>query len=125
MFDGIFYSNFIVGLINITLIDDNRLMLDCGAGIISFLEGNQDPVPLSSFLSLSDLDSNHVVSGASIRITNAQQGDLIQFDSSLVTSPINIAQLDEARIELSGRAMAMQYQVRGMTYNNCLDRIII
>ncbi len=115
VFDGIFYSNSIVGLINITLVDDNRLVLDCGAGISSFSEGQQVPVLLASFLSLSDLDSNHVVSGASVMITNAQQGDSIQFDSSLVMGSISIAQLDEARIELSGIVMAMQYQVRGTT----------
>lgn len=111
VFDGVFRSNVVTGFINVTLLNDNPLMLNCGAGMSSFIEDSETPIPLAGFLTLSDLDSNHIVSAASVIITNPQEGDEIQVDSSLA-GPIGIQQSGGTRLALTGAATAMQYQVR-------------
>ena len=110
VFDGLFSSNVLVGFVSINLEDDNQLMLDCGAGIVIFSEGSLNPVSLAAFLTLSDLDSNHVIVAASVSIANAQQGDEIQLNS-LLANQINIQQTDGIFLNLTGEATAMQYQV--------------
>lgn len=111
VFDGTFSSNVLTGVVNITLVDDNPLTLDCGAGVVSFTEGSGSPVSLTGFLTLSDLDTDHTVSAASVAIVNAQEGDEILVDSSLATS-ISVQSSSAARIELVGGGTVIEYQVR-------------
>lgn len=111
VYDGIFFSNRVTGFVNITLVDDNPPMLDCGAGVVTFTEGSASPVPLASFLTLSDSDADHVFTSASIVLTNPQADDEILVDASLSTS-ISVQSSSGTRVDLTGSAMAMEYQVR-------------
>lgn len=109
VFDAVFSSNILTAEISFTLVDDNPLLLNCGAGVVGFVEGAEFPVSLTSSLTLSDLDSDHVISSASVAIGNPQEGDEISVNSSL-TSAISI-QDNSNRIVLSGDAMDTDYQV--------------
>ncbi len=116
VFDDRYASN-ITGFVNISLVNDNNLTLDCGAGLFSFTEGSNTPVFLAGLLSLSDLDTDHTVSEASVEITNAQLGDEIAVSSSL-SSFIRIQQSNNgARVDLSGEAMVTEYQVWIASYS--------
>lgn len=110
VFDEQFESNVITGMIRITLINDNRLMLACGGGRFEFIEESQTPIMLASSLSLSDRDSDHVVLAARVSVTNAQEGDEISILASN-SSSVSVQQVTSTLVELSGSAMAMQYQV--------------
>lgn len=112
VFDGTFSSNVLVGFIEIVLVDDNPLTLDCGVGVASFTEEAESPVTLTGSLALSDLDADHVVSGASLAITNAQQGDEISVNSSSLSPSISVRLSNGTHIDLAGRANTMEYQVR-------------
>lgn len=111
VFDGVFLSNTAMGLVNISLVDDNPLLLSCSPGLLSFSEGSTEPVSLASLLTLSDLDSDHVVLSVSVDIANAQEGDEIMADSGVVAESITIQQNGVDRVYLTGEARAMEYQV--------------
>lgn len=126
-FDGTFPSNVQTGFINVTLVDDNPLSLDCGAGVFGFTEGSGSPVSLAALLALSDLDADHEVSAASVVIGNAQLGDAIAVDAGLVPSSISMGPGgDGTRIQLVGITTAMQYQVRSLLarYVVCIANFI-
>ena len=113
VFDGRSQSNLLVGFVDITLVDDNNLTLSCGAGLFSFTEGSATPISLAESLSLSDLDADHAVSSASVVITNPQPGDEVAVGTS-ISSFIQVQHSEnQTRVDLTGRAMATQYQVRG------------
>lgn len=109
--DGDFFSNVATGFVNITLLDDNPAMLDCGNRMVSFTEDSSTPVPLASFLTLSDRDTDHFFTGASVAITNPQEGDEIVVDGTLSAS-VRVQLVSTTRIELTGDATGMEYQVR-------------
>ena len=111
VYDGVFFSNRVTGFVNITLVNDNPAMLDCGAGVVSFTENSPSPVPLASFLTLSDVDADHVFTGASIVVTNPQAGDELLVDSSL-SSSISVQSSNGTGLGLTGSAAAIEYQVR-------------
>lgn len=121
VYDGVFFSDPVVGFVNITLRDDNPPMLECGSGMVSFIEDSVSPVPLATYLSLSDLDSDHVLTGAIIAITNPQEGDEILINSS-VSNSVRIQSSTSSRIELVGDATDLEYQVRK---RKCCFRMII
>lgn len=126
VFDGIFSSNTVTGSVNIILVDDNPLQLDCGAGVVNFTEGSGSSIALADSLTLSDLDSNHIVSGASVIITNEQEGDEILVDSSL-TGSISIEPSgggSRTWVDLVGEAMAMQYQVSHQTVLLSINKVM-
>jgi len=102
----------LTGLVNISLVDDNLLMLDCGSSGAEFVEDMGTAISVTANLTLADLDPDHVVPGASVAIMGAQDGDEITVDESLSGS-ISI-QHDGGRthIDLIGDGMAEQYQVR-------------
>ena len=110
VFDGLLYSNPIVGLININLTNDNPLLLSCGVGVSAFVEGSGDSVYPATQLSLVDLDADHVVSTASILIQNAEEGDSILINATLAGRLI-VEQGVGATVNIAGEAMASQYQV--------------
>ena len=110
--DGTFSSNVLVGIIEIVLVDDNPIVLDCGVGVARFTEEAESPITLTSSLTVSDLDADHVLTAAYIAITNAQDGDEISVNTSSLATPISIQLSNGTLIELAGRATAMEYQVR-------------
>ena len=110
VFDGTFSSPVLTGLVNITLVDDNPLILQCGVGVVSFTEGSTTPISLAGLLTVSDLDADHEVLSASVAIGNTQQGDEIAVDAGL-SSSINVRSTNGSSIELVGIATDTQYQV--------------
>ena len=112
VFDGRFFSNKAVGFVNISLVNDNRLMLLCGGGGLPMLtEGSTIPLPIASSLTVSDLDTNHMLSSAIVMLENAQVGDVIQLNES-ARGGLTVVQTSGVSITVSGQAMAAQYQVR-------------
>lgn len=110
--DGTFPSNILVGIIKIVLVNDNPLVLNCGMGVASFTEEAESPVALTGSLTLSDNDTDHVLTGATIAIANAQEGDEISVNASSLATPISTQLNNGTHIGLAGRATAMEYQVR-------------
>ena len=112
VYDGQQASNEMRGYVNISLVNDNRLMLLCDAGLSTFVEGSDSPIYLVPSLSLIDRDLDHVVSTANVTIQNAQDGDRIQINSS-GSGGLVIEQSGGVSIIISGDGMAAQYEVRG------------
>ena len=112
VFDDRFASEPLAGFIVISLVDDNALLLDCGAGFFNFTEQSSSPVPLARLLSLSDLDKDHMILEATVNISNAQPGDEIAVNASLSSDVRVDPGSDMAQINLVGEAMAVEYQVR-------------
>ncbi len=110
VYDGVQNSNEVIGQINITLVDDQPLVLMCGIGMATFTEGSTLPVELSPSLNLMDDDEDHVILSANIAISNQQAGDSIQVASSLADSLEVISNGQE--IFISGDGSAAQYEVR-------------
>ena len=111
VFDGRFYSNVATGFVNISLVNDNRLMLLCDGGLPMFMEGSTTPLPIASSLIVSDLDANHMLSSATVTLENAQTGDEIRINDSAHEGP-TVEQTSGVSITIGGQAMAAQYQVR-------------
>ena len=111
VFDGRFFSNKAVGFVSISLVNDNRLMLLCGGGLPMLTEGSTIPLPIASSLTVSDLDTNHMLSSAIVMLENAQVGDVIQLNES-AHGGLTVVQTSGVSITVSGQAMAAQYQVR-------------
>ena len=109
--DGIFTSNTATASLTLALINDNMLMLSCGAGVVNFMEGSQDPVPVASQLTLVDLDADHMITGASVDIGAPQEGDEISLDSS-VTTDLDIVFQSATSVQVSGIAADNNYQVQ-------------
>ena len=112
VYDGQQASNEVRGYVNISLVNDNRLMLLCDAGLATFVEGSDSPISLVPSLSLIDRDLDHVVSLANVTIQNPQDGDRIQVNSS-VSGGLVIEQSGGVSIIISGEGMAAQYEVSG------------
>ena len=110
VFDGRFFSNVATGFVNITLVNDNRLMLLCGGGLPMFTEGSTIPLPIASSLTVSDVDADHVLSSATVTLENAQMGDEIQVNDS-ARGELTVEQSSGVSITITGQAMAAQYQV--------------
>ena len=110
VFDGQFFSNIATGFVNITLVNDNRLMLLCGGGLPMFTEGSTTPLPIASSLTISDRDADHMVSSATVNLANAQAGDEIQVNDS-TRGELTVEQSSGVSITITGQAMAAQYQV--------------
>ena len=115
VFDGQFFSNIATGYINISLVNDNRLMLLCGGGLPMLTEGSTTPLPIASSLTVSDLDADHMLSSANVILENAQTGDEIQVNES-VSGELIVEQSSGVLIAISGQGMAAQYQVRNHDY---------
>ena len=110
VFDGRFFSNVATGHVNISLVNDNRLMVICGGGSPMFTEGSTTPVPIASSLTVSDLDADHMLSSATVSLENAQAGDEIQVNDS-ARGELTVEQSSGVLITITGQAMAAQYQV--------------
>lgn len=108
--DGQFSSNVLEGTITIALVNDNPLVLMCPSSSV-FSENAQVPVDITQDLVLSDLDQNHIVTGARIEIMNAMSGDKIAINSSTLA----VQTLSDSVIQISGEATATDYQVRKNT----------
>ena len=110
IFDGQFYSNVATGFVDISLVNDNRLMLICGGGLPMLTEGSTTLLPIASSLAVSDLDADHVLSSATVTLENAQAGDEIQVNDS-ARGELTVEQSSGVLITVTGQAMAAQYQV--------------
>ena len=110
IFDGRFFSNVATGHVNISLVNDNRLMVICGGGLPMLTEGSTTPVSIASSLTVSDLDADHMLSSATVSLENAQVGDEIQVNDS-ARGELTVEQSSGVLITISGQAMAAQYQV--------------
>ena len=110
VYDGAFFSNLAIGFINISLVDDNRLMLVCGGGLPMFREESTDPLLVASSLNISDLDANNMISSAMISLDNAQAGDEIRINTS-ASGGLSLEQTNGVSIRINGHAMSSQYQV--------------
>lgn len=110
VYDGVFFSNIAVGFVNISLVNDNRLMFTCGGGLPTYVEESHTPQMVASSLSVSDLDTNDMISSASIILDNAQIGDVIQVDAN-ASGGLSVVQVSGVSIRINGQAMASQYQV--------------
>lgn len=110
VFDGRFFSNIATGHVNISLVNDSRLMLLCGGGLPMLTEGSTTPLPIASSLTVSDLDADHMLFSATITLENAQTGDEIQVNDS-ARGELTAEQSSGVSITITGQAMAAQYQV--------------
>ena len=112
VFDGMFFSNLVTGFVNISLVDDNRLMLTCGDGSMpTFTEGSSDPLSVASELTISDIDANSMISSAMIVLDNAQAGDEIRVNPS-AAGGLTLDQSSGVSISINRPGVATQYQVR-------------
>ena len=109
VYDGRFFSNIATAYVNISLVNDNRLMLVC-SGMHTFIEEFPNPLPVASSLMILDLDADHVISTATVMLENAQTGDEIQVNES-ASQGLTVEQTSGVSITMSGQAMAAQYQV--------------
>ena len=105
--DSQFFSNVLEGTITIALVNDNPLLLMCPSSS-TFTENSLVPVDITQDLVLSDLDQNHVVTGARIEIANAMSGDRVAVNSSTLA----VQMLSDSVIQINGEATAAVYQVR-------------
>lgn len=117
--DGIFTSNTLTGLVNITLVNDNLLTLVCGVGVANFTEGRDSPVLLAQSLSLVDLDANHMILAARVAIQNPQEGDMIGVNTTGVGGGLEV-QPNAGGITISGEATSAEYQVFVYVYGVCI-----
>ena len=106
--DGVHSSNELTGTIYIRLVDDNPLVLSCGADVVGFTEGSS-VVNLSQLLVLSDADSNHEVSMGRVFIENPEPGDAIGL---VISGPLRVQLVNNTGVLIDGVGTAMQYQVR-------------
>lgn len=91
--------------------DDNPLVLSCGADEVGFMEGSSG-VNVSQLLVLSDADSNHEISMGRVYIENPEPGDAI----GLVTSgSLRVQLVNNTGVTIDGVGTVMQYQVRMTT----------
>ena len=99
-----------MGFVNISLVDDNRLIFTCGGGLVIYVEESHTPQLVASSLSVFDLDANNVISSATIVLENAQIGDVIQVDEN-ANGRLSVEQASGVSIRINGQAMVSQYQV--------------
>ena len=110
VYDGIFSSNVARANLTLNLINDNLLTLTCGAESLLFEEGSVDPVPLTSQLTLVDLDQDHLILGATVELGPPQEGDELNLDLSAAPW-LEITTLTNTSIQISGLASDDHYQV--------------
>lgn len=115
VFDDQQASNELTGYVNISLVNDNQLMLFCNAGLSTFTEGSGVSIYLAPSLSLIDQDLDHVVSMANVTLQNPQYGDSIQINSS-IGGDLVIEQSSGVSISISGEATTAHYEVRSIIW---------
>lgn len=103
-------SNILNASVSITLTNDNPLMLHCGVGFVNYVEESVVPASLTPGLTLVDLDKDHVITGATVSVTGAREGDFISVDSSVAPS-LSISQVADTSLNISGAAEDVVYQV--------------
>ena len=126
VFDGVFSSDVVTGLVNVTLVNDNPLVLSCGAGIVNFIEETLEPVSLTEMLRLSDSDTDHVITSAEVAITNPlnpQNGDVLSISNDTLPSGVVIEQPSGSTLSISGLASAVEYQelLQTLTYSTTAE----
>ena len=109
VYDGINFSNIANGTIYIALVNDNPLLLMCGAGIANFAEGSEIPTPLTELLTLMDADVDHMITGAEVSVQNPQVGDELTLGAD---SGLTITRVSDTVIVVTGVAEDSVYQVR-------------
>lgn len=112
VFDDVFPSNIITATLNIALVNDNVLMLSCGVGVVTFVEGSQNPISVADGLTLVDMDEDHVITGATVTLQSPQEGDALAVNPSL-PSDLAVSYQGETGITVSGSASDEEYQVSG------------
>lgn len=122
VFDGVHSSAPVSGQINISLVSDQPIMLSCGVSMTTFEEGSTTPTQLTPSLVLVDLDVDHVISSATVTISNAQMGDSIRVDS-VVAGSLSVVNSGES-VSIRGDGSATQYEVHKVTallvtYSTC------
>lgn len=111
VFDGIFTSNTATANLTLSLTNDHVLMLLCGVGTVTYVEGSPDSVPVASDLILVDLDEDHMIIGASAEIRAPLDGDELALDPS-VTPLLEVSQTTNTSIQITGAASDDYYQVQ-------------
>ena len=110
VFDGIFYSNTLNGVISIGLIDDNDLILVCGSESHVFVEGSNTWLPVTPYLTLTDLDIDHIVIGADISVLNDHTGDMILLNNT-IANELNVISINDTVLQVTGAGTTTSYQV--------------
>lgn len=111
VFDGTFISNTATANLTLSLTNDHILMLLCGVGTVTYLEGSPQSVPVASELTLVDLDEDHMIIGASAEIRVPLEGDELALDPS-VTPLLEVSQTTNTSIQITGAASDDYYQVQ-------------
>ena len=112
VFDGTFKSNIATGFVNISLVSDNSLMINCSSSVPTFTEGIPDPQLVADSLTVYDTDL--VINYATVILDNAQLGDEIGVDISM-PGGLTVNQTSPVSIMISGQGTASQYQVTPYT----------
>ena len=110
VFDGLFHSSPATATLSLSLINDNILSLVCGRETVVFQEGSLLPVPLTSQLTVVDLDHDHMIHRGFVNIQNPQEGDQLFLDAT-VTPQLQISVLGDSSFEITGTASDYYYQV--------------
>ena len=111
VFDGTFKSNIATGFVNISLVSDNSLMINCSSSLPTFTEGTLNPQPVANSLTVYDTDL--MINYATVILDNAQLGDEIGVNS--MPGGLTVNQTSPVSIVISGQGTASQYQVTPFT----------
>lgn len=92
------------------MINDNPLILTCDGQTNQFTEGSGDVIVIGPSVSVSDLDSDHVISGADVMIVNGFNGDTIGLSQSTV-GELHATVVNGTSLRIEGNGNAAEYQV--------------
>uniref|UniRef100_A0A1X7V4J9 Cadherin domain-containing protein n=1 Tax=Amphimedon queenslandica TaxID=400682 RepID=A0A1X7V4J9_AMPQE len=108
--DGIFSSDIIQSTVSVSLINDNPLILTCDGQTNQFTEGSGEAIFIGPSVSVSDLDSDHVISGADVMIVNGFSGDFISLPQSAVSGLHVTVGVNDTSLRIEGNGTAAEYQ---------------
>ena len=107
--DGVFDSS-IVGTIFFNLTNNHPLVLQCpSSNSLVYTEGS-DELLIAQQLVLSDDDQDHIITRASVLISNNQTGDSITVDSNLLGS-LTLVSSTSSKLQIIGIDNSLHYQV--------------
>ena len=111
IFDDQFPSNTITATISITLVNDNVLMLSCGVGVATFVEGSHVPLHVANGVTVVDMDADHMITRANVTLLNPQVGDVIAVDVGRAGG-LSVNSEQGSEVIVSGAGTDEEYQVR-------------
>lgn len=92
------------------MIDDNDLILVCGSESHVFIEGSSTWLHVTPYLTVSDLDVDHTMTGADISVLNDQTGDRILLNNSVVNG-LSVVSINDTVLQVTGAGTTTSYQV--------------